>query len=84
MARSRRERLRKGTTQARDCGRPLAYGLVDFVKSLLVKGGMTDFQVRQRGIRRTWKSVVPLNQQPVTRRVVKLRNGASHSVSQTE
>ncbi len=24
---------------------------------------MTDFQVRQWGIRRTWKSVVPLNQQ---------------------
>ncbi len=33
------------------------------MKSLLVKGGMTDFQVRQWGIRRTWKSVVPLNQQ---------------------
>jgi len=47
----------------------LAYGLVDLVKSLLVKGGMTDFQVRQWGIRRTWKSVVPLNQQAVTRRV---------------
>ncbi|MFY8201626.1 MAG: hypothetical protein ACOVLE_13195 [Pirellula staleyi] len=33
------------------------------MKSLLVKGGMTDFQVRQWGIRRTWKSVVPLKQQ---------------------
>ena len=33
------------------------------MKSLLVKGGMTDFQVRQWEIRRTWKSVVPLNQQ---------------------
>ncbi len=31
---------------------------------------MTDFQVRQWGIRRTWKSVVPLNQQAVTLRVV--------------
>ncbi len=33
------------------------------MKSLLVKGGKTDFQVRQWGIRRTWKSVVPLNRQ---------------------
>ena len=45
---------------------------VDLVKSLLGKGGTTDFQVRQWGIRRTRKSVVPLNQQPVTHRVVKL------------
>ena len=40
--------------------------------SLLAEGGTTDFQVRQWGIRRTRKSVVPLNQQPVTHRVVKL------------
>ncbi len=40
--------------------------------SFLGKGGTTDFQVRQWGIRRTRKSVVPLNQQPVTHRVVKL------------
>ncbi len=33
---------------------------------------MTDFQVRQWGIRRTRKSVVPLNQQAGSRRVVKL------------
>jgi hypothetical protein len=37
---------------------------VDLVKSLLGKGGTTDFQVRQWGIQRTRKSVVPLNQQP--------------------
>ncbi|MFY8201001.1 MAG: hypothetical protein ACOVLE_10045, partial [Pirellula staleyi] len=49
----------------------LAHRLVDLVKSLLVKGGMTDFQVRQWGIRRTWKSVVPIKQQAVTRRVTK-------------
>ncbi len=47
----------------------LVHRLVDLVKSLLVKGSMTDFQVRQWGIRRTWKSVVPLNQQALTRRV---------------
>ncbi len=41
------------------------------MKSLLNKGGTTDFQVRQWGIRRTWKSVVPLKQQAVTRRVTK-------------
>jgi len=40
-----------------------------FMKSLLGKGGKTDFQVRPWGIRRTRKSVVPLNQQAVTRRV---------------
>ncbi len=40
--------------------------LVALVKSLLGKGGKTDFQVRQWGIRRTWKSVVPLNPQAVT------------------
>ena len=50
--------------------------------SLLGKGGTTDFQVRQWGIRRTRKSVVPLNQQPgergisvgrsLTHRIVKL------------
>ena len=33
------------------------------MKSFLGKGGKTDFQVRQLGIRRTWKSVVPLKQQ---------------------
>ncbi len=44
--------------------------LVALVKSLLGKGGKTDFQVRQSGIRRTWKSVVPFNQQAVTLRVV--------------
>ena len=47
----------------------LAYRLVALVKSLLGKGGKTDFQVRQWGIRRTWKSVVPLKQQAVMRRV---------------
>jgi len=47
----------------------LAYRLVALVKSLLGKGGKTDFQVRQWGFRRTRKSVVPLNQQAVTRRV---------------
>jgi len=51
-------------------GRPsLANGLVALVKSLLGKGGKTDFQVRQWGIRRTRKSVVPLKQQALTRRV---------------
>ncbi len=49
---------------------PLAHRLVALVKSSLGKGVMTDFQVRQWGIRRTWKSVVPLNQQAVTLRVV--------------
>jgi hypothetical protein len=44
--------------------------LVALVKSLLGKGGMTDFQVRQWGIRRTRKSVVPLKQQAVERRIV--------------
>ncbi len=39
------------------------------MKSLLNKGSTTDFQVRQWGIRRTWKYVVPLKQQAVTRRV---------------
>ncbi len=34
------------------------------MKSLLGKGGKTDFQVRQWGIRRTRTFVVPLNQQP--------------------
>ncbi len=48
----------------------LAHRLVALVKSLLGKGSMTDFQVRQWGIRRTWKSVVPLNQQAVTLRVM--------------
>ena len=57
---------------ARDCSRLLAYRLVALVKSLLSKGSTTDFQVRQWGIRRTWKSVVPLRQQAVTRRVFKL------------
>jgi hypothetical protein len=41
----------------------------DLVKSLLGKGGKTDFQVRQWGIRRTRKSVVPLKQQTVAYRV---------------
>ena len=36
------------------------------MKSLLGKGGTTDFQVRPCGIRRTRKSVVPLNQQPAS------------------
>ena len=49
--------------------RLLAYRLVDLVKSLLGKGGTTDFLVRQWGIRRTRKSVVPLNQQPVWRAI---------------
>ncbi len=40
---------------------------VDLAKSLLGKGGTTDFQVRPCGIRRTRKSVVPLNQQPASR-----------------
>jgi hypothetical protein len=53
----------------RDRSRLLAYRAVDLVKSLLGKGGMTDFQVRQWGIRRTRKSVVPLKQQALTRRV---------------
>ena len=44
-------------------GSGMRQGLDDLVKSLLVKGGKTDFQVRQCGIRRTRKSVVPLNQQ---------------------
>jgi len=39
---------------------------VDLVKSLLGKGGTTDFQVRQWGIRRTRKSVLPLNRQPAS------------------
>ena len=42
---------------------PSGLRAVDLVKSLLGKGGTTDFQVRQWGIRRTRKSVVPLNQQ---------------------
>ncbi|MFY8200049.1 MAG: hypothetical protein ACOVLE_05235 [Pirellula staleyi] len=54
----------------------LAYRLVALVKSLLGKGGKTDFQVRQWGIRRTWKSVVPLNQQAVTLRVGILQSAA--------
>ncbi len=55
--------------QARSRLQSLSHRLVDLVKSLLGKGGKADFQVRQWGIRRTWKSVVPLNQQAVTRRV---------------
>ncbi len=59
------------------------------MKSLLGKGDKTDFQVRQWGIRRTRKSVVPLNQQAgergiavgssLTRRVFKLppKSGSS-------
>ena len=46
---------------------PLALRAVDLVKSLLGKGDTTDFQVRQWGIRRTRKSVLPLKQQAVTR-----------------
>ena len=42
----------------------------DLVKLLLGKGGKTDFLVRQWGIRRTRKSVLPLNQQAVTYRVM--------------
>jgi hypothetical protein len=54
---------------------PGSLRLVALVKSLLGKGGTTDFLVRpwefgglgspSMGIRRTRKSVVPLNQQPV-------------------
>ena len=43
---------------------PTRWRANDLVKSLLGKGSTTDFQVHQRGIRRTRKSVVPLNQQP--------------------
>jgi len=50
--------------------RSLTYGLVALVKSLLGKGGKTDFLVRQWGIRRTRKSVVPLKQQALTYRVM--------------
>ncbi len=46
------------------------------MKSLLGKVGKTDFQVRQWGIRRTRKSVVPLNQQALTRRVGMLQSAA--------
>jgi len=51
------------------------------MRSLLGKGGTTDFLVRQRGIRRTRKSVVPLNQQPVTLRVTKEQNSATSIVA---
>ncbi|MEI7458650.1 MAG: hypothetical protein WCK15_04530 [Pirellula sp.] len=46
------------------------------MKSLLGKGGKTDFQVRQWGIRRTWKSVVPLNEQPVSVRFIEIATTA--------
>ena len=49
-----------------------------FMKSLLGKGGKTDFQVRPWGIRRTRKSVVPLNQQAGERGTARrLRSGLS-------
>ncbi len=55
--------------QAKARSQPEALRAVDLVKSLLGKGGMTDFQVRQWGIRRTWKSALPSNQPAVMRRV---------------
>ena len=50
---------------AYSCSAPAVLVLEPRVSSsLLGKGGTTDFQVRPLGIRRTSKSVVPLNQQP--------------------
>ncbi len=54
------------------------------MKSLLNKGSTTDFQVRQWGIRRTWKSVVPLNQQAVTRRVTNSQPMRKRAAEQRE
>ena len=54
----------------------LAHRHVALMKSLLGKGGTTDFQVRQWGIRRTRKSVVLLNQPAVTLRVGILQSAA--------
>ena len=51
----------------RNLSNPRHKRAVDLMKSLLGKGGTMDFLVHQWGIRRTRKSVLPINQQPARR-----------------